>query len=390
VEQKHQDIYRVEQDGREFIIIGTAHISRESAEIVRQTIESEKPDTVCVELDERRFKALSEQQRWQNLDLKSIIRQKQLSTLILNLILSSYQKRLGEKLGVMPGLELLEATRAAGELSIPVELADRDIRITLRRAWNSMSFWKKMQFMSTGLAGIFEETEISEEQLSEMRKGDALNELLKELGQAMPVLKQVLIDERDQYLAEKIKKAGGRKIVAVVGAGHVQGIISTLQSGQQVDLSSIETIPPVSPVWHWLGWSLPAMILGSILYIGLTQGFSEAGESVLFWILATGIPSAIGSILAAGHIVTTLSAFLAAPLTTLSPLIGVGYVAAFVQAYFSPPLVREFETISKDINHPVMWWKNRLLRVFTVFILSSLGGALGMYVGSYEIISNLF
>ncbi len=390
MQPNHQDVHRIELDGREYIIIGTAHISRESADIVRQTIETEKPDTVCVELDERRFKALSEQQRWQNLDLKTIIRQKQLSTLILNLILSSYQKRLGEKLGVMPGLELLEATRAANELSIPIELADRDIRITLRRAWNSMSFWKKMQFMSSGLAGVFEEAEISEEQLSEMRKGDALNELLKELGQAMPVLKRVLIDERDQYLAEKIKNASGQKIVAVVGAGHVQGIISTLQSGQAVDLSSIEIIPPVSPVWAWLGWGIPAVIIGSIFFIGLTQGFTEAGKNALFWILATGIPSAVGSILAAGHVVTTIAAFFAAPLTTLSPLIGVGYVAAFVQAYFSPPLVREFETISTDINRPVMWWKNKLLRVFTVFILSSLGGAMGMYVGSYEIISNLF
>ena len=164
-----EDVQIVKLNGREFIIVGTAHISRKSADLVKEVIESEKPDVVCVELDEKRFKALSEKNRWENLDIKTIIRQKQLSTLLVNLVLSAYQKKLGEKLGVTPGTELLEAANTAKELNIPVELCDREVRITLRRAWHSMSFWQKMKFLFSGVAGLFEKQELTEEKLTELR-----------------------------------------------------------------------------------------------------------------------------------------------------------------------------------------------------------------------------
>ena len=223
-----EDVQIVNKDGREFIIVGTAHISRQSADLVRQVIEKESPDVVCVELDEKRLAALSEKNRWENLDLKSIIRQKQLSTLIINLVLSSYQKKLGEKLGVTPGTELLEAVNTASEKNIPIELCDREVRITLRRAWHSMSLWQKMKLIAGGFGGIFEKQELTEEKLAELRSKDVLSEMMDELGKAMPVLKQVIIDERDQYLAEKMKRSNGQKIVSVVGAGHAQGIVKAL------------------------------------------------------------------------------------------------------------------------------------------------------------------
>lgn len=384
------DVQIIEADGREFILVGTAHVSRQSAELVREVIEKERPECVCVELDSQRYKSLSEQRKWESLDLKALIRQKQLSTLLINLLLASYQKKLGDKLGVMPGVELLEATKTAGEFNIPIALCDRDIRVTLRRAWHSMSFWNKMKLMSAGLAGIFDNQEISEERLSEIRQKDVLNELIMELGAAMPVLKTVLIDERDTYLAQKIREAEGEKIVAVVGAGHVQGISAALNNGQSRDLAEIEKIPPVSPVWKWIGWGIPAIILGSIAYIGWTKGAAAAGENILFWILANGIPSALGAALAFGHPLTILSAFLGAPITSLTPVIGAGYVAAFVQVYARPPLVKEFQTVSEDAGVFKRWWQNKLLRVFLVFIFSGLGSAIGTYVGGYEIISNLF
>jgi pheromone shutdown-related protein TraB len=222
-----EDVHLINKDGREFIIVGTAHISRQSADLVREVIENEKPDVVCVELDEKRLLALSEKNRWENLDLKSIIKQKQLSTLIINLVLASYQKKLGEKLGVTPGTELLEAVQAAKEKNIPIELCDREVRITLRRAWHSMSFWQKLKFLFGGLAGIFEKQELTEEKLSELRSKDVLSEMMDELGKAMPVLKEVIIDERDQYIAQKMNESKGKKIVSIVGAGHVKGIIKT-------------------------------------------------------------------------------------------------------------------------------------------------------------------
>jgi pheromone shutdown-related protein TraB len=385
-----EDIQIVAKDGREFIIVGTAHISRQSADLVKEVIETEKPDTVCIELDEKRYKALSEKNRWENLDLKSLIKQKQLSTLIVNLVLSSYQKKLGDKLGVSPGTELLEAANTAKELNIPVELCDREVRITLRRAWHSMNFWQKIKFLTNGLAGIFEKQELTEEKLSELRSKDVLSEMMDELGKVMPVLKRVIIDERDQYIAQKMKESKGEKIVSVVGAGHVTGIVKALENDENPDLSEIEIIPPPSLLTQIIGWSLPLIIIGSILYIGYSQGIKEAGENVLFWILVSGVPSALGAVIAFAHPATILASFLSAPITSLSPLIGVGYVAAFVQAYFQPPLVREFQDVITNARKPSMWWKNRLLKVLLVFILSSIGGVIGTSVGFFEIFGNVF
>ena len=385
-----EDVHFINKAGREFIIVGTAHISRQSADLVKEVIEKEKPNVVCVELDEKRLKALSEKNRWENLDLRKIIKEKQLSTLIVNLVLSSYQKKLGEKLGVSPGTELLEAVQTANEKNIPIELCDREVRITLRRAWHSMNLWQKSKFLAGGLGGLFEKQELTEEKLAELRNKDVLSEMMDELGKAMPVLKKIIIDERDQYIAQKMKDSNGKKIVSVVGAGHVKGIKKFLESNEKVDLKSIEEIPKPPVLNKILGWGIPFIIVASIFYIGFSQGITEAGSNALFWILACGIPSAIGSLLAVAHPVTILVSFLSAPITSLSPLIGVGYVAAFVQAYMQPPIVKEFQEVSKDFRKVSNWWKNRLLKVFLVFILSSIGGVIGTSVGFFEIVRNVF
>ncbi|MCP5064498.1 MAG: TraB/GumN family protein [Ignavibacteriae bacterium] len=388
--QNSTDIHRLTYNDKEILLVGTAHISKHSAELVADVINGENPDVVCVELDEQRFESLSNQKRWENLDLKTIIKKKQLSTLIINILLSSYQKKLGSKLGVKPGLELYEATKVAKEKNIPIELVDRDVRITLKRAWHSMSFFQKMKFMTMGLASVFEKEEITEEQLEELKQKDVLTELMNELGKAMPTLKKVLIDERDSFLAKKIKEANGQKIVAVVGAGHVQGIIKKIEENEIIELETIEVIPKPSPIIKIIGWGIPIVIIGSIFYIGFDKGMNEAGSNALYWILANGIPSAIGAIIATAHPFAIISVFFAAPLTSLTPLIGAGYVAAFVQTYYKPPIVKEIQNVSEDINKVSLWWKNKLLRILLVFILSGLGSVVGTYVGAYEIISNLF
>jgi len=386
----NDDVHLVTKDGREYIIVGTAHISRHSADLVRDVIEKEKPDVVCVELDEKRLKALSEKNRWENLDLRQIIKNKQLSTLLVNLVLSSYQKKLGEKLGVTPGTELLEAVQTANENKIPVELCDREVRVTLRRAWHSMNLWQKSKFLSGGLAGLFEKQELTEEKLAELRNKDVLSEMMDEIGKEMPVLKKIIIDERDQYIAQKMKESIGKKIVSVVGAGHVNGIVKFLESNDDIDLKSIEIIPEPSLASKLLGWGIPFIIIASIFYIGFSQGITEAGNNALFWILACGIPSAIGALISVAHPLTILASFVSAPITSLSPLIGVGYVAAFVQAYMQPPIVKEFQEVSKDFRKVSNWWKNRLLKVFLVFIFSSIGGVIGTSVGFFEIVKNVF
>jgi len=384
------DVDIVEAKGKRFVIIGTAHVSKESAELVRTVIERENPDKVCVELDEQRYKALSQKKKWESLDIKQVIKQKQLSTLIINIILASYQKKIGEQLGVMPGTELLEAAKTAEEMEIPIVLADRDVRTTLKRAWSSMSFWQKLKFFSSGLAGVFDKEEITEDKLTELREKDALNELLAELGREMPVLKRVLIDERDSFISTKMQSAEGEKIVSVVGAGHKKGIIEAIKNEKTEDLEKISIIPPPSPWVKIIGWGIPAIIIASLFFIGFTKGSAEAGENVLFWILANGIPSALGAFLAYGHPLTVIASFLAAPITSLTPVIGAGYVAAFVQAYVKPPIVKEFHTVTDDVSKVKLWWKNRLLRIILVFILSGLGSAVGTYVGAYKIIQSIF
>ncbi len=388
--QYESDVTVLTVGEKTLILVGTAHVSQESVELVKLVIEQEQPDGVCVELDAKRFEAISHPNRWESLDLKEIIRQQQLSTLIVNLVLASFQKRLGDKLGVLPGTEMLEAIRMAEKHNVAVTLGDRDVRVTLRRAWRNTPFWRKSLLMSSLLLSIFDTTEVSEEEIRNLKKQDVLSEMMKELGQEVPTLKEVLIDERDRYLAKKMVEAPGTRTVAVVGAGHVAGICQTIQQQKTVDLDELNYVPPVSPIWKMVGWSIPLLIVGSIAWIGWEKGADAAGENALFWILANGIPSGIGGLLAMAHPLTTLTAFVAAPFTSLTPVIGVGYVTAFVQAYLQPPIVRDFQTVAEDIAIPGRWWKSRLLRVFLAFLLPTLGSIIGTWVGGTRIVSNLF
>lgn len=385
-----EDVHIIEQENRSIFLIGTAHISQESVELVEKVITQEKPDAVCVELDEKRYKSLTEKKRWQGLDLKEIIKKKQLSTLLINMLMASYQKKLGGQLGVTPGAELLCAANTASAMDTPIFLCDRDVRITLRRAWKSTSFFKKSYLFAALIGSLFDRTEVNEEKLTELRRKDVLAELMDEMGDSLPDVKRVLIDERDIYLAEKIRTTKGEKIVAVVGAGHVPGILKHINTDNSETIDDIESIPPVSKTWKAVGWAIPLMIIASLIAIGMQKGVSVAGANLLYWILANGIPAAIGSFIAMAHPLTTLSAFSAAPITSLTPVIGAGYVTAFVQVMACPPVVKEFESVADDIGKFTYWWKNRLLRVFLVFILTGLGSAIGTWVGGYEIFTNLF
>jgi pheromone shutdown-related protein TraB len=383
------DVVVVEADGREVILVGTAHVSRESAELVRRVIEAERPDVVCVELDAQRHAALSHRRSFESLDLRQVIRSRQLAALVANLLLASWQRRMGGALGVMPGSEMLEAMRTAEELGIPTRLCDRDVRITLRRAWASLSLWRKSELLATLLASAFETPKLDEAELRRLRDKDVLSQLMAELAEAMPGLARVLIDERDAYLAQRIREVPGRRVVAVVGAGHVAGMRRALEQAREVDVAALESIPPVSPVWQWLGWGIPVLVLAGLAWIGFAHGAEVAGKSLGIWILANGLGCMLGAFLALAHPLTIAAAFFVAPVTTLSPLIGAGHVLAFLQAYVQPPLVSELETVSDDVSSPSAWWRNRLLRIVLVFALTTIGSVTGNYVGGYEIVSNL-
>ncbi|MCI5212413.1 MAG: TraB family protein, partial [Candidatus Electrothrix sp. ATG2] len=240
------------------------------------------------------------------------------------------------------------------------------------------------------LASLFDDTELDEDKLAELRRNDVLSELMNEIGEALPAAKEALIDERDIFMAEKIKQSPGKRIVAVVGAGHMEGIKRVFPDKNSSRMEEINVIPPVSRRWKILGWSIPAAILLSLVIIGFRQGAGEAGANALYWILANGIPSAIGAVIAFAHPATILSAFAAAPITSLTPVIGAGYVCAFVQVMTCPPVVKEFEGVSNDLMTLRGWWRNKLLRVFLVFLMTGFGSSIGTWVGGYRIFSNLF
>ncbi|MDH3392604.1 MAG: TraB family protein, partial [Desulfobulbaceae bacterium] len=170
----------------------------------------------------------------------------------------------------------------------------------------------------------------------------------------------------------------------------IAGIKQALSEDRSGQMGEIDTIPPVSPVWKIIGWSIPAMIIGSLIGIAFRKGGAAAGDNLIYWILANGIPSSIGAALALAHPLTVLAAFVAAPITSLTPVIGAGYVTAFVQVMLMPPLVGEFESVFADITTVSGWWKNRLLRVFLAFFLPGIGSMIGTYIGGYQIIKNLF
>jgi pheromone shutdown-related protein TraB len=388
-ETQSSDVHRVEVDGREIWLVGTAHVSQRSVDLVREVIEREMPDAVCVELDAGRYEALAEGKKFEEQDLREILRKKQLATLMLNLVLSSYQRRLGLQLGVAPGSELLEAAKVAEENDIAMVLCDRDVRITLRRAWQSISWWQRLRLLSELGVSLFDSPDISEDELARIREQDVVTEVMNELGRMMPDLKRFLIDERDAYLAHEILETTGDKIVAVVGAGHIEGMKGRLERRERADMDEITSIPPEGRLWKVVGWSIPLVIVGSIVAIAITQGPSAAGENALIWFLANAIPSGLGALIALGHPATIAAAAISAPFTSLTPLIGAGYVAAFAQLWARPPRVGDFRTVGDDLAVPSRWWTSRLMRIFLVFVLSTVGSLIGTWTGGFGVLRNL-
>lgn len=380
------DIYRIKKDDREIVLIGTAHISQVSKDLVRATIEAETPDTVCVELDEGRLKSIKEPDRWKKTDLKQVIKNKQLGTLIANLVLGSYQKRMGAQTGVKPGSELKEAVDCAEGRGAELVLADRDIKITLRRTWACTPWYRKLSLLGGLFASIFDKTEVSEEDLAKIKEQDALSAMMQDFGKSFPEVKQVLIDERDQFLASKIKNASGKKIVAVVGAGHMNGIAKIIEEDRELPSEeSISVIPKSAPIWKIIGWAIPVAIIASIIAVGVHAGFEKAGELSLQWAMLTGGGAMLGTVIAGGHPVTILVALVAAPFTGLTPLIGVGFFTALTQVYMRPPRVSEMETLADDIWQVKRWWKNRVTRVILCFLCPGIPAIIGKILAIFKI-----
>lgn len=363
---------------KEFILVGTAHVSKESARLVKSVIEEEKPDTVCVELCQSRFQAIRQKDRWQDTDIVKVIQEKKTFLLLSNLLLASFQKRIAKQLDVKPGEEMITAINTAESTGAQIHLADRDIRTTLSRTWRVMGFWSKIKLVFQLMLSLGQLDEIKEEDIEKMKQQDVLETLLAEVGKSLPALKSILIDERDQYLAEKIRTAPGNKIVAVVGAGHIPGIQKYWDS--DIDTRALEQLPPRGKSIGILKWLIPVAIVG-LFIAGFFYGGTKAGtDMIVWWILANGILAGVGAIIALAHPATILSSILAAPLTSLNPMIAAGWVAGLVEAFSRKPKVKDLERLPEDILSVRGFWKNNVTRILLVVVFTNLGSSLGTFI----------
>jgi pheromone shutdown-related protein TraB len=373
-----ENVHRLTFEDKEIILIGTAHVSMESAQQVEEIIEAEKPDTVCVELCRSRYDSLTQKARWQETDLLKAIKDKKAFLLLSNLMLTSFQRRLGRKLGIQPGQEILSAIRAAEKTGAALHLADRDIRTTLSRTWRLMKLWTKVKLFYQLLGSLWEMEDITPEQIEEMKKKDVLDNLLSEIGAALPEVRRILIDERDQYLGFKIRTAPGKRIVAAVGAGHVPGIHAYWTS--PVDIESLEQLPPKGRLIGVLKWVIPAGIIGLLAAGFIGYGAGAAAHMVTWWVLANAVLSAMGAAAALAHPLTILVAGAASPLTSLNPMMAAGWVAGLAEAFFSKPKVKDFEDLLDDITRVKGFWRNKITRILMVVVFTNVGSSIGTFI----------
>jgi pheromone shutdown-related protein TraB len=379
-----QSVVKLSAGNREIVLVGTAHVSRASVEDVRTIIAAEKPDRVCVELDEARYTSLTQGSTWRDLNIGKVIREGKGFLLLSNLVLSSFQRRLGADLGVKPGEEMLAAVQAAQESGIPYSLCDRNIQITLRRAWSKTGLWGKSKMLAAMISSVLTDEKLGSDEIEKLKEKDVLAAMMEELAEFLPAAKEVLIDERDRYLAVKIMQAEGGKLVAVVGAGHLPGITRHIEelskSDVRQDLAPLEELPKKAWVSALLPWAIPALLVGIFALGFFKSGWQMSLDLALKWLLANGGLAAVGSLIALAHPVTIAVAFIGAPLATLNPFIGIGMFTGVAEAFLRKPRVQDFERLQDDITSIRGFYKNRVTRILLVFFLSSLGGMIGNFI----------
>ncbi|MBW6462485.1 MAG: TraB/GumN family protein [DPANN group archaeon] len=373
-----KNIDKIIIDKKEIILVGTAHISKKSADLVKSTIEKEKPDTVCVELCQSRYDAMTKKKKWENTKITDLIKDKKAYLFLSNLLLSNFEKKMGENVKVQPGSEMIEAVKTAKKEKIKISLIDRDIQITLNRAWKMMGLIEKFKLMFILFEGMFFENEkIDEKKIEQLKKENMLSEMLKELGEYIPNIKKVLIDERDTYLAQKIKDTKGKKIVVIVGAGHVPGIKRNLKN--TTDLKTLEDIPENKSITRYIGWSIPLIFTALIIYGFMGHGTEVTLYMLYKWMIINGTLSALGAAIALANPITILIAFIAAPLTSLNPMLAAGWFAGLSEAKIKEPRVKDFESLSK-IDGITGFWKNRVTRILLIVVFSNLGSTIGTFI----------
>lgn len=381
VEDEH--ITRFRWQGKEFVLIGTAHVSPESAALVKRVIETEHPDSVCIELDEGRYKSIQNPDDYLNTNISDIIRQKRVGMVLANLALSSYQKRMAGKLGAKVGGEMLQGIESAEAVGATLVLADRSIQTTLLRAWRKLTGREKMKL----LAGLFmgdDDEEITEDDLQKLMQKDELEGMLGELHEEFPQIGEVLLNERDRFLAAKISEAPGEKVVAVLGGAHVAGVARAIRRPKTVSLDEINTVPKAKPTAKIIGWAIPIIIVAFIVYgfaTNLQTGLAQLGS----WLVWNGGLAALFTLIGGGHPLTILTSLVLAPFTSLNPLVAVGWFAGLVEASLRKPTVADLQSLTTDITSLKGIYHNRFLRTLLIVILANIGSSIGTIVAGLQV-----
>ena len=379
-------LIRIDYHGKEIILIPTAHVSQESAKLVRETIEEEKPDSICIELDEQRYKNLKNPDAWKNTNIIDIIKQKKVTLLIANLILSSYQKNIAKKLKTKPGQEMIEGMKASEEFGINLVLADRSIQTTFMRIWRKMGFFERIKLFFS-LMSIDDDEDVSEEDLQKLIERDNLELAIEDMGKDYPQIAATLLHERDKYLAYNIKNAPGDKVIAILGAAHTPGVEEEVFKEQNIE--ELNKIPPKSLAGKVIPWLIPILIV-VLIGLGFKQSMNTGMAQIKSWFLFNSVLAALLTALCLPHPLSVLTAFVAAPFTSINPMLACGWFAGLVEASLKKPTVEDVNNIPEDIFSIKGWIHNKFLKALLVVILVNIGSSIGTIIAGSKIIQSLF
>ena len=393
-----QPIERVQRDGVEYVMLGTAHVSRSSVDAVVALLAHEHFDAVAVELCDSRAQGMRDPEAFKQMDLFKVIRQGKAGMVAASLVLSTFQKRLADQSGILPGAEMKAAMDGADRRDLPLWLIDREVGTTLKRAWRSVGFWQRFGLLGGLLASVFERDEIEQQEIEKLKQGDLLESAFSEFASESKPLYESLIGERDSYMAARLREeaarsatAEPRRVLVVIGAGHLKGLTALLRE-QQADpaatVAALSTTPPKARWPKWLAAGLVLLVFAAIAY-AFHRNAALGTQALLAWVLFTGGFAALGAVAAGGHPLSILAAFIAAPIKPFRPGIPAGGISAMAEAWVRHPRVADFDTLRDDIVHWSGWWKNRVARTLLNFFLVSVGTIIGEYSAGIHIFNSL-
>ncbi|MEI7037366.1 TraB/GumN family protein [Fulvimonas yonginensis] len=392
-----QPLERVVRDGVEYVVLGTAHVSRASVTAVEALVATEAFDAVAVELCPSRAEGMRNPDAFKQMDLFQVIRQGKVGMVAASLVLSSFQQRLAAQYGIQPGAEMKAAMDGADRANLPVWLIDREVGTTLKRAWRSVGFWSRFGLLGGLIASVFEREHVDEKEIEKLKEGDLLESAFGEFAQSSAALYGSLIGERDAFMAARLREQAQtapqvRRVLVVIGAGHLRGLCRQLREQQEppaLRITELAQLPPKARWPKWLALGLVLLVFAAIGY-AFHRNPSLGAQALRNWVLFTGGCAALGALAAGAHPLSILAAFIAAPIKPFRPGIPAGGISAMAEAWIRRPRVADFETLRDDIGQWTGWWKNRVARTLLNFILVSAGTVIGEYAAGIQIVKSLF